>query len=336
MFAKLLSRLVCLSAACLCLISCKSTTQPAVGSFEKLDAGFDSVIDASASIEIIADSLDWSEGPLWLEKEQMLLFSDIPPNIVYKWTAARGKEVYLTPSGYTSDVKRGGEIGSNGLALNSSGELVLCQHGDRRIARMNAPLNRPAPEFTTLADNYKGKKFDSPNDIVFDNKGSFYFTDPPYGLEKLTEDTNKQAPYQGVYRVTNGVAHLLVDSITRPNGLAFTQDFKSLIVANSDPDKPIWYAFDITPADSLSNARIFFDARTAGLQEKGGGDGLKIDSRGYVFATGPGGVWIFNRDGRLLGRIKVTEAVSNCAFAGDEKTLFVTADRYVLKVKLRN
>jgi gluconolactonase len=335
MFANLICRFFCLAISCLCLFSCTTTTPDSVGSFEKLDPEFEAVISNKADIQIIADSLDWSEGPLWLEDQQTLLFSDIPPNTIYKWTANGGKQVYLKPSGYTSAVKRGGEIGSNGLTLNAEGQLVICQHGDRRIAKMNAPLDKPAPEFVTLVDNYNGKKFDSPNDVVFDNKGNLYFTDPPYGLEKLVEDPNKEAPYQGVYRVTNGKAYLLVDSISRPNGIAFTPDYKTLIVANSDEAKPNWYAYDISASDSLINPRIFYHMPDAPFKEKGGGDGLKIDKNGYVFATGPGGVWVFNKNAKLLGRIRVSEAVSNCAFADDEKTLFVTADRYVLKIKLR-
>ncbi|MHA4846829.1 SMP-30/gluconolactonase/LRE family protein [Flavitalea antarctica] len=335
MFANLIYRYLSLAIAGLLFYSCNSTTPDAVGSFEKLDPEFDAVISSSASIEIIADSLDWSEGPLWLEDQQTLLFSDIPPNTIYKWTAGGGKQVYLKPSGYTSNLKRGGEVGSNGLTLSPEGQLVICQHGDRRIAKMKAPLDKPAPEFETLVDNFNGKKFDSPNDIVFDNRGNFYFTDPPYGLEKLVEDPNKEAAYQGVYRVTNGKAHLLVDSISRPNGIAFTPDYKTLIVANSDENKPNWYAFDISPTDSLVNPRIFYHMPDAHFKEKGGGDGLKIDKKGYVFATGPGGVWVFNKNAKLLGRIRVSEAVSNCAFADDDKTLFVTADRYVLKIRLR-
>ncbi|HTF29265.1 MAG TPA: SMP-30/gluconolactonase/LRE family protein [Flavitalea sp.] len=335
MLAKLFARLIFTTVAGLCLSSCNSPAKQSIGSFQKVDNGFDSIVSADASIEVIADSLDWSEGPLWIESQQMLLFSDIPVNTVYKWTPKGGKQVYLKPSGYTSTLQRGGEIGSNGLALSKDGQLVLCQHGDRRIAVMRAPLDKPAPDFQTLADNYKGKKFDSPNDLVYDNKGSLYFTDPPYGLEKLVEDTNKQAPYQGVYRLTNGEVHLLVDSITRPNGIAFTPDFKTLIVANSDENKPYWYAFDISETDSLINPRIFYNIATSPFPEKGGGDGFKIDKKGNVYASGPGGIWIFNSKAVLLGRILIPEAVSNCVLADDEKTLYVTADRYVLKIRLR-
>jgi gluconolactonase len=317
------------------LFSCAPPTSHPAGSFEKLDSAFDSIVSANATIEIIADSLDWSEGPVWIESQRMLLFSDIPVNTIYKWTPEGGKQVYLTPSGYTSTVKRGGETGSNGLALDQDGQLILCQHGDRRIARMNADIDKPSPDFITLVDNYQGKKFDSPNDLAFDGKGNLYFTDPPYGLEKLVDDRNKQAPYQGVYRLTNGTAHLLIDSISRPNGIGFMPDYKTLLIANSDPDRPYWYAFDVTDNDSLSNGRIFYNGANAPFAEKGAGDGFKIDSKGNVYASAPGGIWLFNKDAKLLGRIKIAGAVSNCVLADNEHTLYITADSHVWKVKLR-
>ena len=161
----------------------------------KFNPKLDEIISEKAPYEIIAEGLTWSEGPLWVEKEKMLLFSDVPNNIIYKWTKEKGKEVYLTPSGYTGTIKRGGETGSNGLLLNTKGQLILCQHGDRRMALMDAPLQNPAPKFITLANQYKGKKFDSPNDAVVRSNGDIFFTDPPYGLEKNIRDPNKEAPY---------------------------------------------------------------------------------------------------------------------------------------------
>jgi gluconolactonase len=265
----------------------------------------------------------------------MLLFSDIPVNTIYKWTPAGGKEMYLKPSGYTSGKPRGGEIGSNGLTLNDKNQLVLCQHGDRRIAVMNTPIDKPAADFISLADNYQGKKIDSPNDLVYDQRGNLYFTDPPYGLEKNVEDSNKEAAYQGVYRILNGKVQLLVDTITRPNGIAFTPDYKTLIVANSDEKNPHLYAFDIAENDSVVNPRVFIDLSKAGFSRKGGADGFKIDSKGNLYVTAPGGVWIYDKNAMLLGRILVPEFTSNVAFADNEKTLFITADRYVLKVTLR-
>ena len=178
-----------------------------IGSMERLDPALDSILSPNAKVEIIAEGYDWSEGPLWVENQKMLLFSDVPKNIVYKWTEEKGAEPYLTPSGYTGEKPRAEELGSNGLLLDDEGNLVLCQHGDRRLAMMDAPLGSPKAEFVTIADKFDGKKFNSPNDAVFRNY-DFYFTDPPYGLEKKMEDPLKEIPFQGVYRASadSGVA----------------------------------------------------------------------------------------------------------------------------------
>ena len=319
------------------LFSCQQKKERQMGTIERFDTALDSIINKKAQVEIIAEGFDWSEGPIWVEKEQMLLFSDVPQNIVYKWTEAKGKEIYLTPSGYTGNLKRGGEMGSNGLTLNKSGQLVLCQHGNRQIAVMNAPIENPKPVFVPIASQYNSKRFNSPNDLVFDSKGNLYFTDPPYGLEKNMDDPGKELPFQGVYRVdASGKVALLTDTITRPNGIALTPDEKHLLVSNSDSTKPGWYIYDLDAAGSLTNGKIFYDAMAELKKEQGNPDGLKIDKSGNIFATGPGGVWIFNAGGKVLGKIRFPEKVSNCAFSPDEKTLFITADNYVLRVKLRD
>lgn len=316
--------------------SCKNDNNKSMGSFEKIHPDLKEIIGSDAKIEIIAEGFDWSEGPLWIEESKMLLFSDIPENSIFKWTAEKGKELYLKPSGYTGTVSRGGETGSNALLLNKNGQLVLCQHGDRRMAFMNAPLHQPKPNFVTIADNYQGKKFDSPNDAVYRSNGDLFFTDPPYGLEKNADDVLKEALYQGVYKVSqSGEVKLLTDSITRPNGIAFFPGEKSLIIANSDPLKPVWYRYDLDENDSLVNGKIFYDGMAASKTDKGMPDGLKIDSKGNVYATGPGGVWIFNQAGEVLGKIRIDSLASNCALTDDEKTLYVTADMYVLMVVLR-
>lgn len=313
-----------------------SQSQPAIGYIEEIDPALKAIVNKDASIQIIAEGFDWSEGPLWVEKYKMLLFSDVPKNIIYKWTAEKGKEVYLTPSGYTSNIPRTGESGSNGLLLNKNGQLVLCQHGDRRMALMDAPLKDPKPVFISLADHYKGKRFDSPNDAVYHANGELYFTDPPYGLQKNVDDSSKEAPYQGIYKVSKQKEiTLLTDSITRPNGIAFFPGYKTVIIANSDPVKPFWYAYDLDANGLFINGRIFYNASAAAKTAEGMPDGLKITRNGNVFATGPGGVWIFNRDGKVLGKIRVKALTSNCSFSDDEKTLFITADMYVLKVNLR-
>lgn len=317
----------------LIILSCgQQEKYKTIGTIERLDPALDSIISPDAKVEIIADGFEWSEGPVWIEDKKMLLFSDIPPNTIYKWTEEKGKEVYLKPSGYTGTAQRGGEVGSNGLVINSDGKLVMCQHGNRQMAMMDADIDDPKPVFKTIADNYQSKKLNSPNDAVYRSNGDLFFTDPPYGLEKNMDDPLKEIPFQGVYKVTPaGEVSLLVDTITRPNGIAFLPGEKTLLIANSDAEKPTWYAFDMGENDSLVNPRIFYDASA----EKGGGDGMKIDKNGHVFATGPGGIWIFDKNAKVLGKIKIPVATSNCALTPDEKTLFITADMYVLRIKMR-
>jgi len=306
-----------------------------IGRIERIDPALDNIISPNTKVELIAEGFDWSEGPVWIESEKMLLFSDVPQNIIYKWTEEKGKEIFLTPSGYTDSAKRSGEMGSNGLVLDPNGKLVICQHGNRQMARMNASFKDPKSLFIPVANNYKGKKFNSPNDAVYNSKGELFFTDPPYGLEKRMDDPKKEIPFQGVYKVKkNGEVILLIDSITRPNGIAFLPGEKTLIISNSDPEKPFWYAFDVDN-DGLSNGRIFHSAAGYDSTEKGLPDGMKIDRNGNVFATGPGGLWIFNKEGKLLGKIKFDTATSNCAFSPDQKTLYITNNMNVLRVRLK-
>lgn len=325
-----------LIVVCQFLPACQTESKQSAGSIERLDPGLDSIISEDVPIEVIAEGFNWSEGPLWVEDEKMLLFSDVPENKVYKWTEDGGLKPYLSPSGYTGAAPRGGETGSNGLLLNEKGQLVLCQHGDRRLAVMDAPLNDPAPEFIPVADNYQGKKFNSPNDAVMRSNGDFFFTDPPYGMEKRAEDPAREIPFHGVYKAgKDGRAELLTDSITRPNGIALTPDEKTLIIANSDPGKAIWYTFELDGGDSLVNPGILWNVTAEGKSEAGLPDGLKIDGEGTVFASGPGGVWIFGKDRKLLGKIKLPVVASNCALADNDRTLYITADSLVLRVKMR-
>lgn len=309
---------------------------PLIGTIERIDTQLNSIIDPGAVIEIIADGYDWTEGPVWVEKEKMLLFSDIPPNQIFRWTETKGAELYLTPSGYTGSIPRGGEVGSNGLILDREGRLVMCQHGDRRMARMEAPIQSPAPVFATIADRYEGKRFNSPNDAVYRSNGDLFFTDPPYGLERNADDPAKELPFQGVFKVNgSGEVFLITEMLTRPNGLAFLQGERKLVVANSDPEKAYWTLFDLDSNDRVVHSRILYDATPLVKGRKGLPDGLKVDGQGIVFATGPGGVFIMDSDGKLLGMLQILEACSNVALADGDKTLYITADRYVLRLRMR-
>ncbi|MDO8930708.1 MAG: SMP-30/gluconolactonase/LRE family protein [Bacteroidota bacterium] len=294
------------------------------------------IIPKDAQIEILAAGFQWTEGPLWLPTENKLIFSDIPSNSIFEWTEKGGKKLYLNPAGYTGNVRRGGETGSNGLLLNPEGELILCQHGDRRIAKMNASIKNPKSEFKTLADNYNGKKLNSPNDAVFHNSGELYFTDPPYGLEFNMDDPGKELDFQGVFKVDKkGKIILLTKEISRPNGIAFSPDWKKLYVASSDPKKAIWMVYELTGDGLLKNGNVFFDATSITKDLKGLPDGMKVHRNGWVFATGPGGVLIFSPEGRHLGTIFTGEATANCAFNDDFSVLYITADDYLLRVKLK-
>lgn len=314
----------------------EAATTSTIGKIERLSPELDNLLPADAKIEALGEGYNWSEGPVWVARGGYLLFSDVPENKIFKWKEGEGVSLYLTPSGFTGKKTESGEPGSNGLALDAEGRLVLCQHGDRRVARMTSPVDQPKPEFETLADRWNGKRFNSPNDVCFDRKGNLYFTDPPYGLPKHADDPTKEIPFQGVYRRTpDGSVDLLVDSLTRPNGIALSPDEKTLYVANSDPEKALWMAYDLQADGKLTNGRIFYDATPmVGEDYKGLPDGLKVSKAGIVFATGPGGVWIFKPDGTALGRINPGVPTANCALDSDEKVLYLTADMYLCRVKL--
>lgn len=315
----------------------ENTSYKTIGIIEKYDDALDSILAPGTKAEVIAEGFEWSEGPLWLEKQQLLLFSDVPTNKVYQWSAEKGTEIYLQPSGYTgTEPSKSKEPGSNGLTLDKDGNLVLCQHGDRQVAKMKATTSTPAPQFIALAGSYKGKRFNSPNDCVYTSNGELFFTDPPYGLGTQDDtDPLKEIPFNGVYMLKkNGEVVLLVDSISRPNGLAFFPGEKKLLIANSDPAKPVWYSYDVL-GDALINGKIFFDASGYDKKLVGLPDGLKINKQGIVFASGPGGLYIFNANGKKLGLIKLDSPCSNCALSPDEKTLYVTNDMHVLRINLK-
>jgi len=306
----------------------KTATVAAMGTVERLDPRLDELIPRDAVLEKLAGGFEWTEGPVWIRGGGYLLFSDIPRNSVMKWKDGEGISLFLKPSGYTGKDPRGGESGSNGLLLDAAGRLVLCQHGDRCVARLEKDGS-----FTVLADRYRGKRFHSPNDAVFKSNGDLYFTDPPYGLAK---DATQELNFCGVYRLsTDGKVALLTDKMTRPNGIGFSPDEKTLYVAQSDPEKAVWMAFDMKADGTLGDGRVFYDATPlVGKKNlKGLPDGLKVDRAGNLFATGPGGVNVFASDGTLLGRINPGEATANCAFAHDGTVLYLTADDYLCRIR---
>ena len=321
------------------LISCRSTvknTYKTIGSIERISPDLDKIIKPGAVIEVLAQGFQWTEGPVWVNSGNYLLFSDIPANSIYKWSSKDSITLYLKPSGYTGTEPRGGETGSNALVLDPQGRLVMCQHGNRQMARMDAPLDNPQPKFITLAGDYMGKRLNSPNDAVYSKNGDLYFTDPPYGLEKQMDDPAKELGFQGVYRLSaDGKLYLLDSSLSRPNGIGLSPDEHTLYVANSDPEKAIWMAYPLQENGTLGEGKIFYDVTQMAGKEPGLPDGLKVSKSGNLFATGPGGIWIFNPDGKLLGKIKTNDATANCAFNSDESVLYITCNHSLLRLKLK-
>ena len=307
------------------------------GSVERLNPRFDDIIDPGELPEIIADGFEWTEGPLWLPKEDALIFSDIPQNSIFQWSEMDGLKLYLKPSGFTDSIPRVGESGSNGLLLDNEGNLILCQHGDRRVARMKAETSNPKPEYTTIAGTWQGKRLNSPNDAVYNSKGDLFFTDPPYGLKKTFMDPERELNFTGVFMYSaQGELKLLTDKLTAPNGIGLSPDEKRLYVANSgEGDKALWMVYEFKDDGSINDGKVFYNPSNENIGETGAPDGLKVRKDGIIFATGPGGVWIFNPDGEVLGRIKTGQATSNCAFDENGRSLYITADMYLMRIKMK-
>jgi gluconolactonase len=303
-----------------------------IGKIERFDSRFDKLVPPGAGIEKLAEGFDWTEGPVWISSGRgYLLFSDIPKNSIVQWSERDGVRLFLKPAGYTGAEARGGESGTNGLLLDSKGRLVMCQHGDRRIVRVEKDRS-----WTTLVDRYDGKRLNSPNDAAFKSNGDLYFTDPPYGLAKGWDDPARELTFCGVYRVApDGKVTLLTDKMTRPNGIAFSPDEKTLYVAQSDPDKAVWMAYGVKPDGALDEGRVFFDSTDWVKKEKLPGlpDGMKIDKSGNLFATGPGGLSVFAPDGALLGRLNTGQPTSNCRFGGDGSMLYITVNHWLCRIR---
>jgi len=287
-------------------------------SIVRLDPAFDALLPRNAVVEKLAGGFTFIEGPVW-RPNGVLWFSDVVGNVVRQWSPDGKVIEILRPGGYDGhSLPAGGFNGPNGSTRSTDGSVVLCQHGNRRIVRIDSKLT-----ITTVVDNFEGKKLNAPNDLVYRSDGSLYFTDPPYGLPKGDDDPTKELPFNGVFKLSNGTLQVLVKDMTRPNGLAFSPDEKTLYVANSDDNYRIWMRFDVNADGTLRNGRVFADVSAE--PEEGLPDGMKIDSLGNIWATGPGGVWVFTPDGKHLGTIKPPEQPANCAWGEDGKTLFMTA-----------
>ena len=309
-------------------------SQETFGEIERLDPSLDLLIPKNATLELLAEGFQWAEGPLWVPNLNGVLFTDVPKNTAYLWTESEGLSEFLNPSGMTNHAPHSSNEGANGLTLDSQGNLILCQHGDRRIARLRK-WSFEEPEYETLIDHYDGKWFNSPNDLVFSKTNDLYFTDPPYGLKKQDEDSLKELEFNGIYKwsLSTGVT-LLNKMLSRPNGIALSSDEKTVYVGNSDKKNAIIAAFDLVDGE-LINQRVFFDGKTIKRNGSGLFDGLKVHSSGVIFATGPGGVLVINSEGKHLGTIRPGKATANCAFDAKEEYLYLTSNDVLARVKLK-
>jgi gluconolactonase len=297
-------------------------------SIERLDPALDALLSVDTPIDKLGEGYKWSEGPVWDKNAGILLFCDIPNNVIHAWDPKSGMREFMKPSGYTGVADYGAEPGSNGLAIDSQGRLFLCEHGDRRISVLTKGGGK-----MTVADRFEGKRLNSPNDLVVHSSGAIFFTDPIYGLPKRESDPMRELDFCGVFRIApDRQVTLVTKEIERPNGVALSPDEKILYVANSHGPRPHVFAIELNEDGSASAPRTFFDASK--LSGRGAPDGLKVDSAGNLWATGPGGLLIISPEGKLLGRVLTHRATANVAFGGEDgKSVFLTAHDRILHFK---
>ena len=315
----------------LLLSSINTNQEKYLGSIERLSNEINNLIGEGAKIEILADGFDWSEGPTWSKKLNSILFSDVPNNVIYKWNEENGLSVFLEPIGYSGNVPNLKRAGTNGLIIDSKGNLIICMHGDRMIAKVE---NMNIEKISSLVKSYNNKLFNSPNDLVYDSNGNLFFTDPPYGLLEGDDDKLKEIPFNGVYKLSSdGNIEVIIKNLTRPNGISISNDEKTLYVANSDHNNPIIMKYELT-IEGVKNPKIFFDGKTLSKQDIGLFDGLKVHPSGTLFATGPGGVLVIKENGDHIGTIRTEVRTANCAFDDKFEYLYMTSDMFLTRIKL--
>jgi len=307
-------------------------------SFDAFDDAFARIVDTNAPARLLSTGHWWAEGPAWDAKRQTLYFTDVPRNRAYSWSQGEGEAIFLDPSGTRSEDAQGmREAGANGLLISRSGELLICNHGERSLQARSFESG----ERRTLIGEYEGQTFNSPNDVIEALDGTIYFTDPPYGLEGLNASPLKEMEVNGVYRLsTDGSLARIVDFMTFPNGVVLSPDEGWLYVSQSDPEAPLIRRFNLAELNKSDESgagegELWFDAQPF-MHEVGGlPDGMAVARDGHVFLAGPGGVLVINTDGECLGRIFTGRATANCAFGEDGRTLFITAQDRVIAVRTK-
>ncbi|HXG64202.1 MAG TPA: SMP-30/gluconolactonase/LRE family protein [Blastocatellia bacterium] len=297
------------------------------------DPAIDAIVGPNPKIFKLAEGFKFTEGPVWVKAGGYLLFSDPNSNIIYKYMPdgdnAGELEVFRTPSGYSgADIAEYGQPGSNGLTLDSAGRLIINEHGNRRVTRLEKDGN-----ITVLADRHEGKRLNSPNDLVYRSDGTLFFTDPPFGLPKFFNDARKELPFSGVYSLYKGKLQLLSKELSGPNGIAFSPDEKYLYVGNWDEKKKVVMRYEVNPDATVVNGKVFFDM--TGAPGEDALDGIKVDQRGNLYVSGPGGLWVLSPEGRHLGTIIAPKHIHNMAW-GDEdgQTLYLCARSGLYRMRL--
>jgi gluconolactonase len=334
-----MKRLILAAAACSLAAAAAPPARPPyahVGHIERLAPGLDALIDPAAPIEKLAEGFTWSEGPAWVRRGGgYLLFSDVPANRMHRWSEQDGVSVFLEPSGLAGPVPATiREAGSNGLIPGPGNTILLADSGSRAIARLDLATRRK----TILADHFGGHRFNSPNDLVLARNGAIYFTDPPYGLAGLDASPLKEQPVNGVYRRDpDGNVTLIDGSLSFPNGILLSPDGRTLYVSNSDPHRAIWMAYALDARGNVTSRRIFADVTSQVAADRPGlPDGMAIDRLGNLFASGPGGLFVIDPAGHIIGRIETGAAIANCTFGGaDGRTLFMTSNHMLARVRTR-
>jgi gluconolactonase len=312
---------------------------------ERLSKGIDDIVPPDAAIKKMATGYTWTEGPIWLY-EGYLLFAEIPSNTIYKLIPGHEPTVFMRPSGWNeAEPFKGKEPGSNGMTLDSRMRLTVAGHARRNVWRLET-MNAKG-KITVLADKFEGKRLNSPNDLVYKRDHSLYFSDPPYGLETQSDDDpNKELKINGVYRLDDAVTHapgappdpaklhLLISDLSRPNGLAFSPDEKYLYVNCSDPKKKVWMRYVVQADGSVADPKLIADVSDD--PRDGSPDGMKVDQKGNIYSTGPGGIWIFSANLEHLGTIDIPERTGNLGWGGqDGKTLYIMASNNVYSMRLK-
>ena len=308
--------------------------QQTVDSVEFLDPKMEVFFDKDTKIEVLADGFTWAEGPVWVSKLNGVVFTDVPNNKAYLWTKKDGLSLFLSPSGMTNHAPHSTDEGANGLTLDNEGNLILCQHGNRAVSKLKN-WSFDTPEYEILVDHFEGKWLNSPNDLAINQKGEIFFTDPPYGLKDQDRDALKELDFNGIYKWSEDNGLVLLDkSLSRPNGIALSNDEKTVYISNSDSQHSIIAAFDLENG-MLKNKRTFFDGSVLAQTRQGLFDGLRVHSSGVVFATGPGGVLVLDESGKHLGTVMPGKSTANCGFDAQEDYLYLTSTDVLARIKLK-